>query len=112
MSKRRIALIAFVILLALMPQLPVPEFWITQANYIGLYTLVAIGLVLLTGIAGLTSFGQAAFVGLGAYTAAYLTTVHGVSPWFTVWIGLGVTGIGGSGHEGRDNTCLHQHACE
>ena len=49
-----------------------PEFWITQANYIGLYSLVAIGLVLLTGVAGLTSFGQAAFVGMGAYTAAYL----------------------------------------
>ena len=89
---RRIALIAFAVLLALLPQLPVPEFWITQANYIGLYALVVIGLVLLTGIAGLTSFGQAAFVGLGAYTAAYLTLTHGVSPWFTVWIGLAVTG--------------------
>ena len=88
---RRIALIAFAVLLALLPQLPVPEFWITQANYIGLYALVVIGLVLLTGIAGLTSFGQAAFVGLGAYTAAYLTLTHGVSPWFTVWIGLAVT---------------------
>ena len=29
--------------------------------------------MLLTGVAGLTSFGQAAFVGLGAYTTAYLT---------------------------------------
>ncbi len=90
---RRYFLIAFVALLASMPLLPVPEFWITQANYIGLYTLVVIGLVLLTGIAGLTSFGQAAFVGLGAYTAAYLTLTHGVSPWFTVWIGLVVTGL-------------------
>jgi branched-chain amino acid transport system permease protein len=93
MNMRRYSLIAFVALLALMPVLPVPEFWITQANYIGLYTLVVIGLVLLTGIAGLTSFGQAAFVGLGAYTAAYLTLTHGVSPWFTVWIGLVVTGL-------------------
>ncbi|HUP10126.1 MAG TPA: branched-chain amino acid ABC transporter ATP-binding protein/permease [Caldimonas sp.] len=76
-----------------MPVLPVPEFWITQANYIGLYTLVALGLVLLTGVAGLTSFGQAAFVGLGAYTAAYLAVAHGVSPWLTVWIGLGVTAV-------------------
>ncbi|MEO6745341.1 MAG: branched-chain amino acid ABC transporter ATP-binding protein/permease [Caldimonas sp.] len=90
---RRYVLIAFAVLLALMPQLPVPEFWITQANYIGLYTLVALGLVLLTGVAGLTSFGQAAFVGLGAYTAAYLTVTHGVSPWLTVWIGLGVTAL-------------------
>ena len=84
-------LVGFAILLAVLPQLPVPEFWITQANYIGLYTLVVIGLVLLTGVAGLTSFGQAAFVGLGAYTAAYLTLTHGVSPWLTVWVGLLIT---------------------
>ena len=92
MNLRRNTLIGFVVFLALLPQLPVPEFWITQANYIGLYTLVAIGLVLLTGVAGLTSFGQAAFVGLGAYTAAYLTLSQGVSPWLTVWIGLAFTG--------------------
>ncbi len=90
---RRGVLVAFVAALAVLPQLPVPEFWITQANYIGLYSLVAFGLVLLTGVAGLTSFGQAAFVGLGAYTAAYLTVRHGVSPWFTVWIGLVVTAL-------------------
>jgi branched-chain amino acid transport system permease protein len=90
---RRTFLIAFIAALALLPQLPVPEFWITQANYIGLYTLVVIGLVLLTGVAGLTSFGQAAFVGLGAYTAAYLTLTHGVSPWLTVWIGLVLTAV-------------------
>ena len=88
---RRRFLLAFVALLAVLPLLPVPEFWITQANYIGLYTLVALGLVLLTGVAGLTSFGQAAFVGLGAYSAAYLTLTHGVSPWLTVWIGLAFT---------------------
>ena len=76
-----------------MPLAPVPEFWITLANYIGLYTLVALGLVLLTGIAGQTSFGQAAFVGLGAYTAAYLTLTYGVSPWLTVWIGLAITAL-------------------
>jgi branched-chain amino acid transport system permease protein len=88
---RRNFLIAFAVLLALLPQLPVPEFWITQANYIGLYALVVIGLVLLTGIAGLTSFGQAAFVGIGAYTAAFLTLKFGVSPWLTVWVGLAFT---------------------
>jgi branched-chain amino acid transport system permease protein len=91
MNFRRVSFAAFVLLLVALPLLPVPEFWITQANYIGLYTLVALGLVLLTGVAGLTSFGQAAFVGLGAYTAAYLTLTHGVSPWLTVWAGLVVT---------------------
>jgi branched-chain amino acid transport system permease protein len=91
MTLRRAFLVAFIVGLALLPLLPVPEFWITQANYIGLYTLVAIGLVLLTGVTGLISFGQAAFVGLGAYTAAYLTLTYGVSPWLTVWAGLAIT---------------------
>ncbi len=84
------ALIAFA-LLALLPVLPVPEFWITQLNYIGLYATVSLGLVLLTGVAGLTSFGQAAFVGVGAYTAAYLSVNHGMSPWLTVFAGLAIT---------------------
>ncbi len=97
MNFRRAALVVFAIFLVVFPLAPVPEFWITQANYIGLYTLVVIGLVLLTGVAGLTSFGQAAFVGLGAYTAAYLTLTYGVSPWFTVWIGLVVTGLAALG---------------
>jgi len=85
-------LAVFALLVLALPLLPVPEFWITQANYIGLYTLVVIGLVLLTGVAGLTSFGQAAFVGIGAYSAAYLTLAHGVSPWLTVFAGLALTG--------------------
>ncbi|MDQ2735038.1 MAG: branched-chain amino acid ABC transporter ATP-binding protein/permease [Pseudomonadota bacterium] len=95
MTFRRIALALFLIALALVPLLTPAsnEFWITQANYISLYTLVVIGLVLLTGIAGLISFGQAAFVGMGAYTAAYLTLTYGISPWLTVWIGLVVTGV-------------------
>jgi branched-chain amino acid transport system permease protein len=48
--------------------------------------------VLLTGIGGLTSFGQAAFVGLGAYTTAYLTTSFGMSPWLSLPVSLLVTG--------------------
>ena len=72
--------------------LPLPDFWVTQLNYIGLYSLVVLGLVLLTGIGGLTSFGQAAFVGVGAYTSAYLCTQYSLSPWLTVFIGLAITG--------------------
>jgi branched-chain amino acid transport system permease protein len=68
-----------------------PEFYVTLLNYIGLYSIVALGLVLLTGVGGLTSFGQAAFVGLGAYATGYLTTAHAVSPWLTLLVGLAVT---------------------
>ncbi|MFC5478294.1 ABC transporter permease subunit [Massilia suwonensis] len=71
--------------------LPLPAYWVTLANYIGLYAIVALGLVLLTGVGGLTSFGQAAFVGLGAYATAYLSTTHGLSPWLGLVVGLAVT---------------------
>jgi len=73
--------------------LPLPDFWIAQLNYIGLYALVSLGLVLLTGVGGLTSFGQAAFVGIGAYTTAWLTLNTGMSPWLTLLVGLALTAM-------------------
>src|SRR3954471_20480947 len=84
----RIAAAAGVTALLALPLLPVPEFWITQLDYIGLYAMVVLGLVLLTGVAGLTSFGQAAFVGLGAYATAYVTTALGWSPWVGLLCGV------------------------
>ena len=87
-------------LLVLMPGvalLPMPDFWIFQLNYIGLYALTCLGLVLLTGVAGLTSFGQAAFVGIGAYTTAWLTLNLDLSPWLTLFVGLALTGISALG---------------
>ena len=81
----------FIIAVALLPILPTPEFWITLANYIGLYAIVALGVVLLTGVGGMISFGQAAFVGLGAYATAYLTTQFGLSPWVGLLVGLLIT---------------------
>jgi len=71
--------------------IPIPDFWIFQLNYIGLYALTCLGLVLLTGIVGLTSFGQAAFVGVGAYTTAWFTLNMGISPWLTLLIGIAIT---------------------
>lgn len=92
MNLNRIILVVFILLLAILPQLSAtPEFWITQLNYIGLAALVVLGLVLLTGVGGLTSFGQAAFVGIGAYTTAYLTTAAGWSPWLALLAGLVLT---------------------
>jgi branched-chain amino acid transport system permease protein len=92
--RNRIGVALFVALLVILPLVPAtPEFWITLLNYIGLSSLVVLGLVLLTGVGGLTSFGQAAFVGMGAYVTGYLTTAQGLSPWLTLPIGLVVTGL-------------------
>jgi ABC-type branched-subunit amino acid transport system ATPase component/ABC-type branched-subunit amino acid transport system permease subunit len=87
----------FLVVMFALPVLPqplhVPEYWVTLLNYIGLYAIVAIGLVLLTGIGGMTSFGQAAFVGVGAYTTAFLTTQYGVSPWLALIAGVILTAL-------------------
>jgi branched-chain amino acid transport system permease protein len=58
-----------------------PPYWVTLLNYLGIAALVALGLVVLTGVGGMTSFGHAAFVGFGAYTTALLTTGAQLSPW-------------------------------
>ena len=69
------------------------EFYVTLMNYIGLATLVTLGLVLLTGVAGLMSFGQQAFVGIGAYATGVFTTLYSGSPWLGLAAGLACTGL-------------------
>jgi branched-chain amino acid transport system permease protein len=65
-----------------LPWLPgLPLFWVTLANIIGISSIVATGLVVLTGIGGMTSFAQASFLGFGAYTTAILSTRYGLNPW-------------------------------
>ncbi|WP_285409937.1 branched-chain amino acid ABC transporter ATP-binding protein/permease [Variovorax sp. efr-133-TYG-130] len=92
MNAPRIFLAAFLVLVAVGPMV-LPESFVTILNYAGLYSLVAVGLALLTGIGGMTSFGQAAFVGVGAYAAAYFATVAGLSPWVTLFIGMALSAL-------------------
>src|SRR5258708_6072553 len=90
----RLPVIVFALVMAAIPFIPgMPPFWIVLLDNIGLSALVAMGLVLLTGVGGLTSFGQAAFCGFGAYTTAVLTTAYGVSPWLALPASLLVSGI-------------------
>ncbi len=93
MNKQKLSIWLLAAAVPLIALAPMPDFWITQLNYIGLYALVSLGLVLLTGIGGLTSFGQAAFVGIGAYTTAWLTLNTGMSPWLTLFVGLSLTAV-------------------
>ncbi|MGJ4940183.1 ABC transporter permease subunit [Bradyrhizobium sp. HKCCYLS1011] len=91
--RERWPLIIFAAVMAAVPSIPgMPPFWIVLLDNIGLSALVAMGLVLLTGVGGLTSFGQAAFVGFGAYTTAVLSANYGVSPWLTLPLSLLVAG--------------------
>jgi ABC-type branched-subunit amino acid transport system ATPase component/ABC-type branched-subunit amino acid transport system permease subunit len=92
--RERLPVMLFAVAMAAIPLIPgMPPFWIVLLDNIGLSALVAMGLVLLTGVGGLTSFGQAAFCGFGAYTTAVLTTAYGVSPWLTLPLSLLVSGF-------------------
>uniref|UniRef100_UPI0026EF50D3 branched-chain amino acid ABC transporter permease n=1 Tax=Pseudacidovorax intermedius TaxID=433924 RepID=UPI0026EF50D3 len=93
MTRRHLTLLFVVVLAVAWPLLP--EFTATVFSYIGLYALVAAGLVMLTGVGGMTSFGQAAFVAIGAYATAWVCTsptaaaaLSALPPPLWPWVGL------------------------
>jgi branched-chain amino acid transport system permease protein len=92
-SGGRFAVASAMVALLCLPLLPVPNFWITLANYAGIAAIVAIGLVVLTGHGGMISFGQATFMGFGAYTTALLTTQAHLSPWLALPAALAAAGV-------------------
>lgn len=80
------------LLCVLLPWTPgLPLYWVTLGNLIGLSAITAVGLVVLTGVGGMTSFAQASFMGFGAYTAALLCTRLGLSPWLGLPAALAVS---------------------
>ena len=87
----RLGLGVMVVTLALAPAV-LGGFAISLLNDIGIGSMVVLGLVLLTGVGGAISFGQAAFVGIAAYASAWLTTAHSVSPWLGLLFALALTG--------------------
>jgi branched-chain amino acid transport system permease protein len=57
-------------------------------TFIGIYTLLALGLNMVMGYAGQISLGHAAFYGLGAYTTGILTVHFHWSPWLALPVAL------------------------
>jgi ABC-type branched-subunit amino acid transport system ATPase component/ABC-type branched-subunit amino acid transport system permease subunit len=70
--------------LAALSPLVLPTYQIAVITYVMIAAIACLGLVLMTGIAGMVSFGHAAFVGLGAYVSGYLSSQLG----WPAWIGL------------------------
>jgi len=89
MIPARAALAVFIAFVATAP-LFLSEYQVTLMNYIGLATMIALGLVLLTGVAGVMSFGQQVFAGLAAYATAVLSTKYAASPWLGLLLGLAI----------------------
>ena len=100
MTRRHLTLAFIAALAVAWPFLP--DFTTTVFSYIALYAMVAAGLVMLTGVGGMTSFGQASFVALGAYATAWACTSPAATsalaalppallPWLGLALGLAIT---------------------
>ncbi len=66
---------------------------VSIATMIGFHSILALGLVLLTGLAGQVSLGQAMFYGMGAYISALLTVRVGLPSWPSIFLAAAATGI-------------------
>ena len=64
------------------------EFWAFVGVVAGVYTLLALGLQVQFGLAGLLNFGQVGFMAIGAYTMAILVVKEGMSTWLAAPLGV------------------------
>jgi len=91
-----------VLLLYALPILNLPVITTTGSDFSGVlftvtaYALVALGLNIVIGYAGLLDLGYVGFYAVGAYTVGVLTTEHGNWPFFLVLpVAIGVTALSG-----------------
>ena len=77
---RRSFLIVIVLLLLILPVV-LNDYFVDVMTLTGMYIVLALGLNLVVGQAGLLNLGYVAFYAIGAYTYAILSTSFGVSFW-------------------------------
>jgi branched-chain amino acid transport system permease protein len=90
-------LIGILILLYIFP-LFAPYYFISLINHLSITIIIVLGLQLVSGYCGQISFGQAAFMAVGAYTSAILTGKVGLSFFLALPISgivAGLIGLGG-----------------
>lgn len=78
-----------IIVLLLTVPLYVSNYWVGLLTLCAISAIGAIGLNILTGFTGQISIGVGAFLGVGGYTTAILTSTYGLS----FWISLPLAGI-------------------
>ncbi|MBI4519987.1 MAG: branched-chain amino acid ABC transporter permease [Gemmatimonadetes bacterium] len=83
------------ILVALVPLVGPDPYTVHVLTLCLLYAALSSSWNLVSGYAGLFSFGHQAFFGLGAYVSALLAMKAGVAPWLGLVIGGGAAGAAG-----------------
>ena len=86
-AKRGLSLAAILVVMAVAPMLFGPYATVILTNAL-LYTILALGLNIVVGYAGLLDLGYAAFFAVGAYTVGILTTTFGWNFWATLPIAV------------------------
>src|SRR5271166_6562175 len=81
-------------LLVLLAPLAIGSYLQSQVVFVLIYAIVGVGLMILTGFTGQASLGHAAFLAIGAYTAAYLQQFNVPFPVYFLAAGLLTGGIG------------------
>src|SRR5262252_3732929 len=82
------------VLLAIAPYV-LSSYLVSQLVFVCIYATVGVALLILTGFTGQASLGHAAFLAIGAYTAAYLQQYNVPFPVYFLAAGL-LTGIIGA----------------
>ncbi len=79
-----VAIVGAIALIIAAPFFAQSDNWMGQFSNAGLFAMAAIGLGLLSGYAGQISLGHAAFLTIGAYSAAYFGVDRGLA--FPLWL--------------------------
>jgi branched-chain amino acid transport system permease protein len=88
-NKYRIEIAVFVCIIVLLGLFTQNTYYLQILTFVGINTLLALGLNMLMGYAGQVSLGHAAFYGIGAYVTAILSGTYGVSPWVSLVCAVG-----------------------
>jgi branched-chain amino acid transport system permease protein len=87
-QKDYIGIAALTSLMIVVPYLVTNDYYLGVLIFTALNCLACIGLCLLMGYAGQISIGHGAFIAIGAYSSAILTTKLGWSPWAAMGCGV------------------------
>ncbi|MFH0916466.1 MAG: branched-chain amino acid ABC transporter permease [bacterium] len=83
-GRKHAGYLVFALVVMTIPAYLNDSYYLSVLAFMGTRFMMALGLSLLLGQAGQISLGQAAFVGIGAYGAAVLTTRLGFDPWLAM----------------------------
>jgi branched-chain amino acid transport system permease protein len=83
-TKNRLSWLLVFIGILLLPLVLGDGYYLSIMNFIAIYSIVALGLCMLTGYGGQLSISHGAFFAIGAYASAILSVKNGIHPIVTI----------------------------